>query len=55
MYKEDVVHIYNGIYSATKKQTKGQPAKWEEILANNATDKGSISRIYKQLGGFDIK
>ena len=26
-----------------------QSTKWEEIFANNATDKGLISKIYKQL------
>ena len=28
---------------------KRQPMKWEEIFANNVTDKGLISKIYKQL------
>ena len=26
-----------------------QPTEWEKILANNVTDKGLISKIYKQL------
>ena len=26
-----------------------QPSEWEKIVANNATDKGLISKIYKQL------
>ena len=26
-----------------------QPMDWEKIFANNATDKGLISKIYKQL------
>ena len=26
-----------------------QPSEWEKIFANEATDKGLISRIYKQL------
>ena len=33
----------------TINKTKGQPAEWEKIFANEATDKGLISRIYKQL------
>ena len=28
---------------------KRQPTEWEKILANNATNKGLISKIYKQL------
>ena len=28
---------------------KRQPIEWEKIVVNNATDKGLISKIYKQL------
>ena len=28
---------------------KRQPSEWEKIIANEATDKGSISKIYKTL------
>ena len=28
---------------------KRQPSEWEKIIANETTDKGLISRIYKQL------
>ena len=28
---------------------KRQPSKWEKIIANKATGKGLISKIYKQL------
>ena len=28
---------------------KRQPSDWEKIIANEATDKGFISKIYKQL------
>ena len=28
---------------------KGQPSEWEKIIANEATDKQLISKIYKQL------
>ena len=31
------------------KKTKRHLKKWEKILSNDATDKGLISRIYKQL------
>ena len=33
----------------TIKKTKRQPSEWEKIVANEATDKGLISIIYKQL------
>ena len=28
-------------------KTKRQPSEWEKIFANEATDKGLISKIYK--------
>ena len=28
---------------------KSQPSEWEKIIANETTDKGLISKIYKQL------
>ena len=33
----------------TKSKVKRQPSEWEEIIANETTDKGFISKIYKQL------
>ena len=30
-------------------KVKRQPSDWEKIIANEATDKGLISNIYKQL------
>ena len=33
----------------TTNKTKRQPSEWEKIFANEATDKGLISKIYKQL------
>ena len=33
----------------TINKTKRQPSEWEKILANEATDKGLIFKIYKQL------
>ena len=33
----------------TINKTKTQPSEWEKIFANEATDKGLISKIYKQL------
>ena len=31
------------------KQGKRQPLEWEKIIANETSDKGLISKIYKQL------
>ena len=44
---------------STAKETinkmKRKPMKWEEIFANNETNKELISKIYKQLMQFNIK
>ena len=34
---------------------KRQPTEWEKIFGNDVTDKGLISKIYKQLIQFNIK
>ena len=34
---------------------KRQPTEWEKIFANESTDKGLMSKIYKQLMQLDIK
>ena len=33
----------------TVSKVKRQPSEWEKIIANEATDKGLISKVYKQL------
>ena len=33
----------------TKSKVKREPSEWEKIIANETTDKGLISKIYKQL------
>ena len=33
----------------TISKMKRQPSKWEKIIANETTDKGLISKTYKQL------
>uniref|UniRef100_A0ABB5UPL4 Uncharacterized protein n=1 Tax=Sus scrofa TaxID=9823 RepID=A0ABB5UPL4_PIG len=39
----------------TQKKTKRQLTEWEKIVSNDATDKGFISKIYKQLIQLKIK
>ena len=48
--KWDLIKIKS--FCTTKKtisKVKRQPSKWEKIIANEATDKQLISKIYKQL------
>ena len=48
--KWDIIKIKS--FCTTKEtisKVKRQPSEWEKIIANEATDKQLISRIYKQL------
>ena len=46
-----------GFYTAkeTINKMKRQPSEWEKIFANEATDKGLIYKIYKQLMQLNIQ
>ena len=48
--KQDLIKLKS---FCTAKETiskvKRQPSEWEKIIANETTDKGLISKIYKQL------
>ena len=39
----------------TIKNVKRQPSEWEKIIANEATDKELLSKIYKQLMQLNTK
>ena len=39
----------------TINKMKRQPSEWEKIFANESTEKGLISKIYKQLMQLNIK
>ena len=35
-------------------KVKRQPSEWEKMIANETTDKGLISKIYKQLNTIQL-
>ena len=37
------------MHKETISKVKRQPSEWEKIIANETTDKGLFSKIYKQL------
>ena len=39
----------------TINKTKRQPSEWETVFANESTDKGLISKVYKQLMQLSVK
>ena len=48
---------FKSFYTAkeTISKVKRQPPEWEKIIANETTDRGLISKIYKQLMQLSIR
>ena len=48
--KRDLIKL-KSFFTAKKtiSKVKRQPSEWEKIIANETTDKGLISKIYKKL------
>ena len=54
--KMDLIKLKNfRTAKATIHKTKRQPTGWEKLFASEATDKGLISNIYKQLMWLSMK
>ena len=54
--KWDLIKLKSfGTMKETVSKVKRQPSEWEKIIANETTDKGLISRIYKQLIQLNIR
>ena len=47
--KWDLMKLQSFCTSKDVNNMKRQPSEWEKIFANESTDKGLISKIYKQL------
>ena len=47
--KQDCLNLKALLSKGNYKQDKRQPSEWEKIIANETTDKGLISKIYKWL------
>ena len=53
--KWDLIKFRSFCMPKKPKKMKRQPLEWEKIIAKEATDKGLISKIYKQLKQLNIR
>ena len=52
----DLIHIKSFCtVKETISKTKRQPTEWEKIFANDISDKGLVSKIYKELIKLNIQ
>ena len=47
--KWDLIKLKSFLHNDGNNKVKRQPSEWENIIANDTTDKELISKIYKQL------
>ena len=53
--KWDLMKLQSFCTKETTNKMKRELSEWEKIFANKSTDKGLISKIYKQLMQLNIK
>ena len=53
--KWDLIKLKSFLHSKGNHKMKRQSTEWQKIFVNEATDKGLISKIYKQLMQFNNK
>ena len=53
--KWDLIKLKTSCTAKETIKTKRQPTEWEKTFANDVTNKGLISKIYKQLIQLNIK
>ena len=47
--------VNTGVQVSFSSKVKRQPSEWEKIIAKERTDKGLISKVYKQLIQLNIR
>ena len=53
--KWDLIKLRSFVQQRTTNKIKRQPSEWEKIIANKTTNRGLISKIYKQLIQLNIR
>ena len=55
MFCKSIHAVAKGKAKETINKMKRQPTEWENIFANDTSDKGVMSKIYKELIKFNTK